>query len=100
MKEQFPLTGISSVAMHTGNTENDAHAHITPIYATSTFVFDTAEQGMERFKSIDKEKVKAKTILDIGYGNGDFLKVCRSVIESYGGWLRRLLVKRLVEKFL
>lgn len=24
------------------------------------------------------------TILDVGYGNGDFLKVCKNVIESYG----------------
>ena len=25
-----------------------------------------------------------QSILDIGYGNGDFLKVCKGVIESYG----------------
>ena len=54
---KFPLSGISSVAMHAADSSNDAYAHITPIYATSTFTFDTAQQGMERFESIDKEKI-------------------------------------------
>ncbi len=80
MKEQFPLTGISSVAMHTCNTENDAHAHITPIYATSTFVFDTAEQGMERFKSIDKEKIYSR------WGNPTFKAAEDTIaaLEAFG----------------
>ena len=28
---------------------NAEHAHLAPIYATSTFTFDSAEQGMNRF---------------------------------------------------
>lgn len=50
------FSGISSVALHTSKNE-ESHAHITPIYATSTFTFDTAEQGMQRFASTDKEKI-------------------------------------------
>jgi methionine-gamma-lyase len=41
--------GFSSVAIHGNETQHANHSHITPIYATSTFTFDTAEQGMERF---------------------------------------------------
>src|SRR5690242_208892 len=45
----FEYKGISSVAIHSGNRHFSDSSHLTPIYATSTFTFDTAEQGMERF---------------------------------------------------
>lgn len=35
--------------MHAGHKQDPMYAHQTPIYASSTFVFDTAEQGMRRF---------------------------------------------------
>src|SRR5688572_24593173 len=44
-----PLSGWSSVAIHGGHSEDPLYAHQTPIYASSTYVFDTAEQGMRRF---------------------------------------------------
>ena len=47
MSNQFPLTGISSVAMHTAQGNNESYAHITPIYATSTFVFDGYQKPKE-----------------------------------------------------
>lgn len=56
---KFHFSGYSSVALHTSKNE-DSHAHITPIYATSTFTFDTAEQGMQRFASSDKEKIYSR----------------------------------------
>ncbi len=43
------LTGISSVAIHTAQQFFPEYAHVAPIYASSTFTFDTAQQGMERF---------------------------------------------------
>lgn len=49
MKEPFGLTGFSSLAIHAGHKEDPLNSHLTPIYATSTFTFDTAEQGMLRF---------------------------------------------------
>ena len=55
MSKKISLTGISSVALHSGG-KNAEYSHVTPIYATSTFTFDTAQQGMERFESADKEK--------------------------------------------
>jgi methionine-gamma-lyase len=42
-------TGFSSVAVHGGHRQDPNYAHLTPIYASSTYVFDTAEQGMRRF---------------------------------------------------
>ena len=44
-----PLSGWSSVAIHGAHTDDPLYAHQTPIYASSTYVFDTAEQGMRRF---------------------------------------------------
>ena len=35
--------------MHAGHVANSEHAHQVPIYASSTYVYDTAEQGMRRF---------------------------------------------------
>ena len=43
------ITGISTTAVHKGNQGNGEHAHLTPIYASSTYTFDSAEQGMRRF---------------------------------------------------
>lgn len=43
------LKGFGSAAVHAGQQPDPRYAHQTPIYATSTYVYDTAEQGMRRF---------------------------------------------------
>jgi methionine-gamma-lyase len=45
---------MSTLAIHPGNKENAEHAHTTPIYASSTFTFENAEQGMRRFSGVEK----------------------------------------------
>jgi methionine-gamma-lyase len=60
MSKSFPLTGISSIAIHGADNNHAESSHLTPIYATSTFTFDTAEQGMERFASLDKENIYSR----------------------------------------
>ena len=45
--EEF--TGMGSVAIHAARALTTAHSHLVPIFATSTFTFDSAEQGMNRF---------------------------------------------------
>lgn len=45
----YPLTGFGSLAIHAGHQQDPNYAHLTPIYASSTFVYDNAEQGMRRF---------------------------------------------------
>jgi len=46
---RFPFSGFSSLAIHAGHEPDPNYAHQVPIYASSTFVYDTAEQGMRRF---------------------------------------------------
>lgn len=41
--------GFGSLAIHGGHRQDPNYAHLTPIYASSTYVYDTAEQGMRRF---------------------------------------------------
>lgn len=80
MNKNFTLTGISSVAMHTGPAVYPEYAHLTPIYASSTFTFDTAEQGMQRFMGEDKGNIYSR------WGNPTF-KVAEETIaalEAFG----------------
>jgi methionine-gamma-lyase len=49
MDKSFPLTGFGSAAIHAGHEQDALNAHQVPIFASSTYVFDTAEQGMRRF---------------------------------------------------
>ncbi len=46
--------GLSTTAVHQGNQGNGEYAHLTPIYASSTYTFDSAEQGMRRFTGEDE----------------------------------------------
>ena len=48
------LSGFGSMAIHAGHTTEPNYAHLTPIYASSTYVFDEAEQGMRRFSGEEK----------------------------------------------
>lgn len=47
--KDFKISGFSSLAIHAGHEQDPNYAHLTPIYASSTYVFDEAEQGMRRF---------------------------------------------------
>lgn len=80
MSQSFPLTGISSVAIHSADNNHAESSHLTPIYATSTFTFDTAEQGMERFASLDKEKIYSR------WGNPTFKNAEQTIaaLEAFG----------------
>lgn len=52
--KHFPISGFSSLAIHGGHEQDPNYAHLTPIYASSTYVFDEAEQGMRRFSGQEK----------------------------------------------
>ncbi|MDP4282964.1 MAG: aminotransferase class I/II-fold pyridoxal phosphate-dependent enzyme [Bacteroidota bacterium] len=52
--QKLPLKGFGSTAIHSGHETEGNQAHLTPIYASSTYVFDTAEQGMRRFNGEEK----------------------------------------------
>ena len=52
--EKKQLKGFGSTAIHGGHETEGNNAHLTPIYASSTYVFETAEQGMRRFSGDEK----------------------------------------------
>ncbi|HEY4208800.1 MAG TPA: aminotransferase class I/II-fold pyridoxal phosphate-dependent enzyme [Puia sp.] len=49
MKIGVEYSDMSSYAIHGLGHENAEHAHLLPIFSTSTFTFDSAQQGMDRF---------------------------------------------------
>lgn len=49
MTEKKTLSGFSSTAIHGNESKHPNSAHITPIYATSTFTFEDAQEGIDRF---------------------------------------------------
>ncbi|HEY8397660.1 MAG TPA: aminotransferase class I/II-fold pyridoxal phosphate-dependent enzyme [Flavihumibacter sp.] len=54
------IKGIGTTAVHGGNEPDPLYSHITPIYASSTFYFDSAEQGMQRFAGEDKTQIYSR----------------------------------------
>jgi len=72
--------GISTVTLHSASTENDNFSHTTPIYATSTFTFDSTDEGMERFKSADKTRIYSR------WGNPTFTAAqdVIAALEAFG----------------
>ncbi len=48
-QRKFKYSGISSLALHEAQHEFPQSSHLTPIYATSTFTFKDADEGMRRF---------------------------------------------------
>ncbi|MCX7884133.1 MAG: aminotransferase class I/II-fold pyridoxal phosphate-dependent enzyme, partial [Caloramator sp.] len=48
-KEKLKKMGFATKAIHGGYEHNDKGTLATPIYQTSTFIFDSAEQGGRRF---------------------------------------------------
>jgi len=80
MNKNIPLTGFGSIAIHAGHQQDPNYAHLTPIYATSTFVYDDAEQGMRRFSGQEEGYIYSR------WGNPTFteaeLKI--AAMESFG----------------
>lgn len=54
MSKKQQTRGFGSTAIHGGHVTDPQYAHLTPIYASSTYVFDDAEQGMRRFSGKEK----------------------------------------------
>jgi len=78
--KNFPPLGFSSVAVHSGHRQDPNYSHITPIYASSTYVFDTAEQGMRRFSGKEDGYIYSR------WGNPTFTEAEEKIasLETYG----------------
>lgn len=74
------LSGFSSVAIHGNQNNHPNSAHLTPIYATSTFTFDTADQGMERFSGLQEGYIYSR------WGNPTFTDAENVIaaLETFG----------------
>ncbi|KAA9041511.1 PLP-dependent transferase [Ginsengibacter hankyongi] len=74
------LKGFGSVAIHSGHEADGNNAHLTPIYASSTYVFDTADQGMRRFNGEEKGYIYSR------WGNPTMTEAEQkiSALESFG----------------
>lgn len=73
-------SGFSSLAIHAGHTQDPNYAHLTPVYASSTFVYDDAEQGMRRFSGKEEGYIYSR------WGNPTFSEAERKIaaMESFG----------------
>jgi len=79
-EKKTPLTGFSSLAIHGGHQQDPNYAHLTPIYASSTFVYDNAEQGMRRFSGKEPGYIYTR------WGNPTFTEAENKIaaMESFG----------------
>lgn len=48
------IKGLATAAIHACGSSLPEHAHVMPIFATSSFTFDNAAQGMARFSGEEK----------------------------------------------
>ncbi|WP_315821090.1 trans-sulfuration enzyme family protein [Paraflavitalea speifideaquila] len=94
--QNFRYTGFSSLAIHGGHEQDPRYAHLTPIYANSTFVYDSAEQGMRRFSGEEKGYIYSR------WGNPTMTEAADKIaaMESFGitdGSGNTLAVKGLLQ---
>lgn len=72
--------GFGSAAVHAGHETDGRQAHLVPIYASSTFVYDTAEQGMQRFSGEEPGYIYSR------WGNPTFTEAEKKIaaLETFG----------------
>jgi methionine-gamma-lyase len=78
IKKKFK--GFSTSAIHAGHKQDPNYAHLTPIYASSTYVFDSAEQGMQRFSGKEEGFIYSR------WGNPNMLEAEEKIaaLETFG----------------
>ena len=54
MADNSTPLGFDTLCIHGGHTPENNRAHLTPIYASSTYTFDSAEQSIDIFKGDEK----------------------------------------------
>ena len=72
--------GFDTVSIHGGHTPESNRAHLTPIYATSTYTFDSAEQAIATFKGEEKGYIYGR------WGNPTITEAEEKIamMEAYG----------------
>ena len=74
------FSGFGSAALHAGHKQDPLYSHVTPIYASSTFVYDEAEQGMRRFSGEEEGYIYSR------WGNPNFTEAENKIaaLEAFG----------------
>ncbi len=80
MSKKLSPQGFSSLAIHGGHIQDPNYAHLTPIYASSTYVYDDAEQGMRRFSGQEEGYIYSR------WGNPTMAEAERKIaaMETFG----------------
>lgn len=72
--------GFESLCIHGGHKGEENRAHLTPIYATSTYTFDSAEQGIAIFKGEEKGYIYGR----FGSPTTNEVEEKIALLEAYG----------------
>src|ERR1035438_4275492 len=72
--------GLDTLCIHGGHTPESNRAHLTPIYASSTYTFDSAEQAIAIFKDEEKGYIYSR------WGNPTIAEAEEKIalLEAYG----------------
>ncbi len=72
--------GIETVCIHGGHTDDPNRAHLTPLYASSTYTFDSTEQGVNVFSGKEPGYIYGR------FGNPTIEEVERKIalLEAFG----------------
>lgn len=72
--------GIETLCIHGGHSAESNRAHLTPIYTSSTYTFDTAEQAIAVFKGDEKGYIYGR------WGNPTITEAEEKIalLEAYG----------------
>ena len=80
MDEANNSQGFETLCIHGGHKQESNRAHLTPIYATSTYTFDSAEHGAALFKGEEQGYIYGR------YGNPTISEAEERIalLEAYG----------------
>lgn len=79
MEKKQPI-GFGSACIHAGFESEQHRSHITPIYASSTYLFDSAEQGVDLFTGKEKGFIYGR----FGHPTGSQTEEKLAALEAYG----------------
>ena len=78
--ENEAYNSMDSVAIHAAQSMTTGHAHVMPIYASSAFTFDSAEQGMNRFSGTEPGFIYSR----FGNPTTEAAAVTIAALEAFG----------------
>jgi methionine-gamma-lyase len=80
MADKSAFSGFDTLCIRGGHTPESNRAHLTPIYASSTYTFDSAEQSIATFKGEEKGYIYSR------WGNPTITEAEEKIalLEGYG----------------